>query len=188
MPPTDRLCWVGDGKTTRGSRGRAHTERSRAKWASPHQKRVPSSRDRRPTSRAIATPWVASHPECTSSLFPASSSPLLVLALLAVVPAPALAQSKGDVDNAKSAAERAYQELLDADQVLESGLEELERIQGKIYDLEYRIKKLETALSEYGSSADSLQERARLIVLEAYTSGGRIVWSRRPSAPRTSRT
>jgi murein DD-endopeptidase MepM/ murein hydrolase activator NlpD len=99
--------------------------------------------------------------------------PLLVLALLTAAPIPAVAQSKGDVDNAKSAEERAYQELLDADQVLESGLEELERIQGKIYDLEYRINKLEAALTEYGSNADSLQERARLIVLEAYTSGGR---------------
>jgi murein DD-endopeptidase MepM/ murein hydrolase activator NlpD len=99
--------------------------------------------------------------------------PLLVLALLTAAPIPAVAQSKGDVDNAKSAEESAYQELLDADQVLESGLEELERIQGKIYDLEYRINKLEAALTEYGSNADSLQERARLIVLEAYTSGGR---------------
>jgi murein DD-endopeptidase MepM/ murein hydrolase activator NlpD len=105
--------------------------------------------------------------------FPRVIVPLLVLALLAIAPIPALAQSKGDVDNAKSEAERAYQELLAADQVLESGLEELERIQGKIYDLEYRINKLETALTEYGSNADSLQERARLIVLEAYTSGGR---------------
>lgn len=99
--------------------------------------------------------------------------PLLVLALMAVAPTSALAQSKGDVDNAKSAADRTYQELLEADEVLESGLEELERIQGRIYDLENRIDKLETALIEYGSNAQSLQERARLIVLEAYTSGGR---------------
>lgn len=105
--------------------------------------------------------------------FPRVIVPLLVLALMAIAPTSALAQSKGDVDNAKTAAEKTYQELLDADSVLESGLEELERIQSKIYDLEYRINKLETALTEYGTNADSLQERARLIVLEAYTSGGR---------------
>ena len=99
--------------------------------------------------------------------------PLLVLTLIAVAPTSASAQSKGDVDNAKTAADQRFQELLDADEVLEEGLEELERIQGKIYDLEYRINKLETALVEYGSSSDALQERARLIVLEAYTSGGR---------------
>jgi murein DD-endopeptidase MepM/ murein hydrolase activator NlpD len=99
--------------------------------------------------------------------------PLLVLTLVTVAPTSASAQSKGDVENAKSAADRRYQELLDADQVLEEGLEELERIQGKIYDLEYRIDKLESALIEYGNNSDALQERARLIVLEAYTSGGR---------------
>jgi murein DD-endopeptidase MepM/ murein hydrolase activator NlpD len=99
--------------------------------------------------------------------------PLLVLTLITVAPTSSSAQSKGDVDNAKSAADRRYQELLDADEVLEAGLWELERIEGKIYDLEYRIDKLEDALVEYGSSSDALQERARLIVLEAYTSGGR---------------
>jgi murein DD-endopeptidase MepM/ murein hydrolase activator NlpD len=99
--------------------------------------------------------------------------PLLVLTLITVVPVSASAQSKGDVDNAKSAADRRYQELLDADEVLEAGLWELERVEGEIYDLEYRIDKLETALVEYGSSSDALQERAKLIVLEAYTSGGR---------------
>ncbi|MCL1601187.1 MAG: peptidoglycan DD-metalloendopeptidase family protein [Actinomycetia bacterium] len=99
--------------------------------------------------------------------------PLLVLTLITVVPVSASAQSKGDVENAKSAADRRYQELLDADQILEEGLEDLERIQGKIYDLEYRIDKLESALVEYGNNSDALQERARLIVLEAYTSGGR---------------
>jgi murein DD-endopeptidase MepM/ murein hydrolase activator NlpD len=99
--------------------------------------------------------------------------PLLVLTLITVVPVSASAQSKGDVDNAKSAADRRYQELLDADEVLEAGLWELERVEGEIYDLEYRIDKLETALVEYGSNSDALQERAKLIVLEAYTSGGR---------------
>jgi murein DD-endopeptidase MepM/ murein hydrolase activator NlpD len=99
--------------------------------------------------------------------------PLVVLALLSVVPVSASAQTQTDVDNAKSAEDRAYQELLDADAVLEDGLEELESIMGQIYNLEWRISKLETALGEYSDNVDSLEDRAKMIVLEAYTTGGR---------------
>jgi murein DD-endopeptidase MepM/ murein hydrolase activator NlpD len=99
--------------------------------------------------------------------------PLLLLALIALVPVSASAQTQGDVDNAKTAEEQAFQALLDADEVLESSLEEMERIQGQIYDLEWRIEKLETALAEYSENEDSLEDRAKLIVVEAYTTGGR---------------
>jgi murein DD-endopeptidase MepM/ murein hydrolase activator NlpD len=99
--------------------------------------------------------------------------PLLVLALLSLVPVTASAQTQTDVDNAKSAEDRAYQELLDADAVLEEGLEELESIMGQIYNLEWRISKLETALGEYSDNVDSLEDRAKMIVYEAYTTGGR---------------
>ena len=99
--------------------------------------------------------------------------PLLLLALISLVPVAASAQTQGDVDNAKTAEEQAFQALLDADEVLESNLEEMERIQGQIFDLEWRIEKLETALTEYRDNADSLEDRAKLIVLEAYTTGGR---------------
>jgi len=99
--------------------------------------------------------------------------PLVALALLALVPVSASAQTQTDVDNAKSAQEQAYQELLDADAGLESGLEELEEIMGQIYNLEWRISKLETALDEYSDNVDSLEDRAKLIVYEAYTNGGR---------------
>jgi murein DD-endopeptidase MepM/ murein hydrolase activator NlpD len=97
---------------------------------------------------------------------------LLALGLMSVIPVAASGQSKDDVDKAESAAERTYQRLLEADELLESGLEELERIDGAIYNLEWRIGKLESALVEYGDNMDSLDERARLIVLEAYTSSG----------------
>ncbi len=99
--------------------------------------------------------------------------PLLVLALLSLIPVSASAQTQTDVDNAKTAEDRAFQALLDADKVLEDGLEELERIQGQIYNLEWRISKLESALAEYGDNVKSLEERAKLIVYEAYTTGGR---------------
>ena len=99
--------------------------------------------------------------------------PLLVLAMMAVVPVTASAQTQDDVDKAKTAEENAYQELLDSYEVLESGLEELEGIKRQISNLEWRIEKLETALAEYGEDVVSLQNRAELLVYEAYTSGGR---------------
>jgi murein DD-endopeptidase MepM/ murein hydrolase activator NlpD len=105
--------------------------------------------------------------------FPRVILPVLMLALITLVPVSASAQTQGDVDNAKSAEEQAFQALLDADEVLESNLEEMERIQGQIFDLEWRIEKLETALAEYGDNVDSLEDRAKLIVVEAYTTGGR---------------
>lgn len=108
-----------------------------------------------------------------SHLRPRLLIPLLVLALLSLVPVSASAQTQTDVDNAKDAEDRAYQALLDADGVLESGLEELEGIMGQIYNLEWRISKLETALGEYSDNVDSLEDRAKLIVYEAYTTGGR---------------
>ncbi|MCL1593549.1 MAG: peptidoglycan DD-metalloendopeptidase family protein [Actinomycetia bacterium] len=99
--------------------------------------------------------------------------PLLLLGLLAVAPIPASAQTSGDVSRAKEAEEQAYLELLAADAKLIEGLEELERIQGKIYNLNWRMDRLEEALTEYGDNVDSLNERARLLVFEAYTAGGR---------------
>jgi murein DD-endopeptidase MepM/ murein hydrolase activator NlpD len=105
--------------------------------------------------------------------FPRLLLPLLLLGLLAVAPLPATAQSKGDVSNAKAAEEAAFAALDEADARLEDGLEEMERIEGQIYNLNWRIVKLGDAIVEYGDNVTDLQDRARLLVLEAYTSGGR---------------
>ncbi len=99
--------------------------------------------------------------------------PLLLLALLAVAPLPASAQSKGDVSNAKAAEEKAFDALREADAMLDDGLEEMEKIEGQIYDLNWRISKLGDAIVEYSDNVTDLKDRARLLVLEAYTSGGR---------------
>jgi peptidoglycan LD-endopeptidase LytH len=99
--------------------------------------------------------------------------PIVLLALLALAPIPASAQSKGAVDRAKAEEERTYAELAAADAELEKGLEELEVIQGKLYNLQWRINRLHDAITEYGDNVSDLQERARLIVIEAYTAGGR---------------
>ncbi len=105
--------------------------------------------------------------------FPRALVPLLLLALLAVAPVPASAQSKGDVSNAKAAEEAAFAALREADDELAEGVEEMERIEGQIYNLNWRIDKLGTAITEYGDNVTNLKDRARLVVLEAYTSGGR---------------
>jgi murein DD-endopeptidase MepM/ murein hydrolase activator NlpD len=99
--------------------------------------------------------------------------PVLVLALLALIPVTASAQTETDVENAKTAEDDAFAKLIAVDQKLEDELYELEDIDGQIYNLEWRISKLETALSEYAGNVDSLEDRAKLIVYEAYTSGGR---------------
>ena len=97
--------------------------------------------------------------------------PLLLLALLALQPIAANAQSKGDVDRAKTAADRALEALEEADAELAAGLEELERIQGQIYNLNWRIDKLAAALAEYGQTVVDLEQRAKDLVIEAYIAG-----------------
>jgi murein DD-endopeptidase MepM/ murein hydrolase activator NlpD len=104
--------------------------------------------------------------------FPRFLIPLVLLALLALTPVAANAQSKGDVAKAKTAAELARDELEAADSELEHGLNDLERIQGKLYNLLWRIDKLGSALTEYGDDVSGLEERARLLVIDAYVSGG----------------
>ena len=105
--------------------------------------------------------------------FPRVLFPLLLLALLAVAPIPASAQTEGAVSKAKAAEEQAFADLRLADEKLEAGLEEMEQIEGQIYNLNWRISKLGDAIIEYGVNVTDLQDRARLLVLEAYTSGGR---------------
>lgn len=99
--------------------------------------------------------------------------PVLLLALLAVAPLPASAQSKTEVNKAKAAEEQALAALREADAELVDALEEMERIEGQIYSLNWRIDKLGDAIVEYGDNVSNLQDRAKLLVLEAYTSGGR---------------
>lgn len=99
--------------------------------------------------------------------------PLLLIGLFAVVPVAANAQSRGAVDRAEEEQERTYAELREADARLDEGIEELEAIKGKLYNLQWRISTLDDAITEYGENVQSLEERAQLIVVEAYTTGGR---------------
>lgn len=98
---------------------------------------------------------------------------VLLLALLAIAPIPASAQSKGAVNDAKAEEERALAALRAADAELDEALEEMERIEGLIYTLNWRIEKLGDAITEYGDDVTSLEDRAKSLVLEAYRDGGR---------------
>ncbi len=98
--------------------------------------------------------------------------PLLLLALLAVAPLPASAQSKSDVNKAKAAEEEAFAALREADAELADGLEDLEQLVGRIDTLNWRIDRLGSAITEYGESVVSLNDQARALIVEAYTSGG----------------
>ena len=95
----------------------------------------------------------------------------LLLALLALSPISASAQSKSDVSKAKTAVDQAFEALEAADKELEAGIEQLESIQGQLYNLNWRIDKLAAALTEYGNNVTGLEERARNLVVDAYIQG-----------------
>ncbi|RPI26119.1 MAG: hypothetical protein EHM57_00595 [Actinobacteria bacterium] len=99
--------------------------------------------------------------------------PVLVIALGALAPIPAAAQTKGQVESAEDEREAAYQELVAANDELEAALEELEAIMSKLYTLNWRIDQLKSRIGEYQGEVTGLEDEVRQLVVEAYTSGGR---------------
>src|SRR5665811_1364273 len=97
---------------------------------------------------------------------------LLVLALLAVAPLPAGAQTKGAVDDAAAAQERAYQELLDANEAVGTAIADLESIEAELADLNYTISRLDRKISEFDGQVADLRTSAQEVVVEAYTNSG----------------
>lgn len=98
--------------------------------------------------------------------------PLLLLGLLAVAPLPASAQTKGKVDAARQEEEAAFAKLREADTALDDALHTMDRIQGEIYSLNWRIEKLGLAIVSYQADVTNLNDRAKAVVVDAYTSGG----------------
>ncbi len=105
---------------------------------------------------------------------------LLIVALLAVVPIGASAQTEGDVDRAEGQVERAqdatsaaYGKWQAAQDELEQALLELDQVTSKLDNLIYTIGLLESKISSYEGDVEGLRETAQQLVLEAYTSGGR---------------
>ena len=97
---------------------------------------------------------------------------ILLLALLAVAPIPAGAQTKSDVDNAQAAQDRAYNQLLAANEAVGQALSELEAIDDELQALNYTITVLDRKIAEFDEQVAELRESAQKLVVEAYTNSG----------------
>lgn len=98
---------------------------------------------------------------------------VLAFALATFSPVSVGAQTKQDVEDAEAKRDRAYQELVAANEELEAALTRLEEITGKLHNLIWRIDELTLRVTEYEDQVGSLESEARDLVIEAYTSGGR---------------
>ena len=105
---------------------------------------------------------------------------LLIVAMLAVVPIGASAQTEGDVDRAEDQVERAqdatsaaYARWKASQDELEEALLELDKVTSQLDNLIYTIGLLESKISSYEGDVEGLKATAQELVLEAYTSGGR---------------
>ena len=105
---------------------------------------------------------------------------LLTIGLLAAVPVGASAQTQADVDKAErnqNIAEarktQAYQDYTTVTAQLDDAVAKYEKLWAEREELSYRIQRMETAAAFYEEEADELEERARDIVIDAYTSGQR---------------
>lgn len=103
---------------------------------------------------------------------------LLTIALLAIVPVTASAQTKADVDRAernKRIAEarksQAYKDYQRITQELDEAVHAYEALWAEREEIKHRITRMEDAVARYRSEAAELGERARNIVIDAYTSG-----------------
>jgi len=105
---------------------------------------------------------------------------LIVVALFAIVPIAASAQTDGDVkraegqlDRAKGETSAAYASWAAAQDEVEDALLALDKVTSELDNLTYTIGLLDSKISSYQSDADELRTTAQKLVLEAYTSGGR---------------
>jgi murein DD-endopeptidase MepM/ murein hydrolase activator NlpD len=105
---------------------------------------------------------------------------LLTIGLLAVIPIAASAQTQADVDKAERNQEvaearksQAYQDYQRVTAQLDEAVAKYEKLWAQREELSYRIERLEKAAALYKAEADELEDRARSIVIDAYTSGQR---------------
>ncbi len=105
---------------------------------------------------------------------------LIVIALLALIPIAASAQTdsdvkraEGQVDRAKDNTSAAYGKWVAAQDELEAALLALDKVTTELDNLVYTIGLLDSKISTYQGDVDELRATAQQLVLEAYTSGGR---------------
>jgi murein DD-endopeptidase MepM/ murein hydrolase activator NlpD len=94
------------------------------------------------------------------------------LALVALSPLPAGAQTKEQVERAEAAADEAYRELVAVNAELEEAVTDYLLINSELEDITWRISQLIDRVQDYEAEARDLRERARTLVIEAYMSGG----------------
>jgi murein DD-endopeptidase MepM/ murein hydrolase activator NlpD len=105
---------------------------------------------------------------------------LLTIGLLAVVPVAASAQTQADVDRAEqnqniaeARKSQAYQDYQNVTAQLDDAVAKYEKLWAEREELTYRIHRMEKAAALYEAEADELEDRAKNIVIDAYTSGQR---------------
>jgi len=103
---------------------------------------------------------------------------LLTIALMALVPVGASAQTKSDVDAAarnKAIAEarksEAYKHYQEVTAQLDDAVARYELLNAQREELTYRISRMEQAVERYQTKASELNDAARDLVIRAYTSG-----------------
>jgi len=103
---------------------------------------------------------------------------LLTIALMALVPIGASAQTKADVDAAardKAVAEarksEAYKHYQEVTARLDEAVARYELLNAQREELTYRISRMEQAVERYQTKATELNAAARDLVIRAYTSG-----------------
>ena len=101
-------------------------------------------------------------------LFLLASSTLLIGSTL--VPA-AMAQSQEEVDQAEAERALALEEYIRVQDEVDAALEEYEDIRGEIFDVEYRMDRLENRIGEDAEAASAIEETAKELAVEAYITG-----------------
>jgi len=96
----------------------------------------------------------------------------LLLAILAVLPAGAVAQTKKAVEGAKEDKATAYDLLVAADTELQAAVDEFVTIHGELEDREYRIGRIEGRINADQGTMVALRESARSLILDAYINSG----------------
>lgn len=124
-------------------------------WSGDYRPCAPSLTNRMAVSKRIAALFI-----------------LLLLALLALTPVPAGAQSKKSVENAEEAKDRAYRELLEANEAVGLAISELEAIARELQELNYTIRRLDAKIEEFDQQVVDLRVSAQEVVVEAYTNSG----------------
>jgi murein DD-endopeptidase MepM/ murein hydrolase activator NlpD len=95
----------------------------------------------------------------------------LTLLFATAVVSGASAQTKDDVKKAEAARERAYQELVDTRAELDAALNAYEDVAEQIFEVSYRLERLDTRIEQDQKAAAELRNTAQALVVEAYMNG-----------------